>query len=39
MFPRWLFDLLIVGALVLTALSAVSLLGLFYFDSRNKRLW
>lgn len=39
MFPAWFFDVLILGALTLTALSAACLLALLYRDWRNGRLW
>jgi hypothetical protein len=39
MFPRSLITVLIVGSLVLTVGSVVSLLVLLLGDYRNKRLW
>lgn len=39
MFPRWIFNALIVGSLVLTGLGVVVLLTLLVLDMRGKRIW
>jgi len=39
MFPSWFFNVVIVGAIVLTAVSAIGLLGLLVRDWKNGRLW
>ncbi len=39
MFPQAVFNVLIVGALALVAISIVALLGLILRDHRNKELW
>lgn len=39
MFPRWIFDTMIVGSLALTALGVVVLLTLLVRDMRGKRIW
>jgi hypothetical protein len=39
MFPGWFFNLVIVGAIALTGLSAFALMALLVRDWKNGRLW
>jgi hypothetical protein len=39
MFPEWFFNALILAALVLTAVSAISLMVLLFRDWKKGNLW
>ena len=39
MFPLWLFQLLVIGALVLCGIGVVALIIFLFQDSRDQQIW
>lgn len=39
MFPLWLFQLCVIGALVLCGIGVVALIAFLFLDSRDQQIW